>query len=44
MYSLRIDTGAKYPDEPPVIKFLTRVNMMGVDKNGDVSLAYQKMV
>jgi ubiquitin-protein ligase len=37
MYSLKIETGAKYPDEPPQIRFLTRINLTGVDKNGEVS-------
>ena len=36
MYSLRIEIPAKYPDEPPIIKFLTRINLSGVDKNGEV--------
>ena len=37
MFSLKIDTGMKYPDEPPVLRFLTRINLTGVDKNGEVS-------
>jgi ubiquitin-protein ligase len=36
MFSLKIDIPAKYPDEPPVIRFLTRINLTGVDKNGEV--------
>ena len=36
MYSLKIECGPRYPDEPPVIKFYTRVNMSGVDRNGEV--------
>ena len=42
MYSLRIETPAKYPDEPPVIRFTTRINLSGVDKNGEVSLIKKK--
>jgi ubiquitin-protein ligase len=37
MYSLKIETGLKYPDEPPTLKFQTKINMVGVDKNGEVS-------
>lgn len=36
MYSLKIETGPKYPDEPPQIRFQTRINLTGVDKNGEV--------
>jgi ubiquitin-protein ligase len=36
MYSLKVETGPKYPDEPPVIRFQTRINLTGVDKNGEV--------
>lgn len=36
MYSLKIDTGAKYPDEPPIIRFQTKINLLGVEKNGEV--------
>lgn len=36
MYSLKIETGPKYPDEPPQIRFTTRINLTGVDKNGEV--------
>ncbi len=40
MYSLKIETGAKYPDEPPQIRFLTRINLTGVDKNGEIDRKY----
>lgn len=36
MYSLKIETGAKYPDEPPSVRFTTRINLVGVDRNGEV--------
>jgi len=36
IYSLKIDITPKYPEEPPVIKFLTRINLTGVSSSGDV--------
>ncbi len=36
MYSLRIEIPDNYPNEPPIVKFLTRINLTGVDKNGEV--------
>ncbi len=36
MYSLKIEIPTKYPDEPPNLRFLTRINLCGVDKNGEV--------
>jgi hypothetical protein len=40
MYSLKIETGLKYPDEAPTIRFTTRINLTGVDRNGEVSFYY----
>lgn len=36
MYSLQLECGMKYPDCPPTCKFLTKINMKGVDENGGV--------
>ena len=33
IYSLSIRCGPKYPDEPPEITFLTRINLPAVDQN-----------
>jgi len=36
MYQLRIECGTDYPDKPPSVWFVTRVNMKSVDSNGRV--------
>lgn len=36
IYSVQIHCSAKYPQEPPIIKFLTRVNVPCVDQEGNV--------
>jgi len=36
IYSLKIHCSASYPDSPPVISFLSRVNLPFVKPNGDV--------
>lgn len=47
MYSLKIDCGERYPDEPPTIKFLTKININCINQNGVVcalisfSIAYK---
>jgi ubiquitin-conjugating enzyme E2 variant len=37
MYQLRIECGADYPERPPTVRFLTKINMKGIDANGRVS-------
>ena len=37
MYQLRIECGTDYPDKPPNVWFITRVNMKSVESNGRVS-------
>jgi len=36
MYQLRIECGTDYPDRPPNVWFITRVNMKSVESNGRV--------
>jgi len=40
IYSLKVYCGASYPDEPPTVEFLSRINLPGVDqRNGKVDLS-----
>jgi ubiquitin-protein ligase len=42
MYSLAIKCGPRYPQVKPEIRFTTRINMVGVDKNtGVVSSSHE---
>ncbi|VDD76470.1 unnamed protein product [Mesocestoides corti] len=36
MYNLQIICGEEYPDKPPEVRFITRINMDGVDSTGQV--------
>ena len=39
IYSLKIECGEKYPDKPPKIKFITKINLPGVTATGEVRIS-----
>eukprot|EP00099_Drosophila_melanogaster_P027259 NP_729062.1 Ubiquitin-conjugating enzyme variant 1A, isoform B [Drosophila melanogaster] len=36
MYSLKIECGERYPDEPPTLRFITKVNINCINQNNGV--------
>lgn len=39
IYSLKIICGDSYPDQPPIVRFISRVNLPFVDREGLVNLS-----
>jgi len=38
IYTLKVHCGDRYPEEPPTVRFQTRINLTGVAANGSVGL------
>lgn len=36
IYSLRLECGSQYPNEPPKVRFVSRINLNGVGPTGEV--------
>lgn len=37
IYQLRLECGSDYPEKPPSVRFVTRINMKGIDASGRVN-------
>jgi ubiquitin-protein ligase len=39
---LKVHCGDRYPDDPPIVRFQTRINLTGVSANGSVRIFCSK--
>lgn len=44
IYSLTLHCGPNYPDEPPQVAFLTKINLPGIGPDGKVRLGFLPLI